>query len=340
MDQVRSACNDHYHPRREMAVVEKMLAVKPTTWGIQIFVLVDVSNGYITNFNVYRGKSSTHTAHGLHYDAVMDLIQPSFLRTGYHIYMDKFYTSPQLLLDLASLGFGACGEYRDNRKGCPTGTENALTRKSERGTVRWVREGPLVFVKWMDTRVVSVCSTIHAAFSDEVVERNVKQNGCWSVKNFPCPTPVIAYNEHTGGVDLSEQKTQYFTTQRRSYHWYRNLLRHFVDNGATNAYILHCDICETKGEKPLTHKDFLVELVSQLRGVDSTGVPNSRKTDHVAVAIVAETDTSQRATQGRRICQYCHQVDKKRNLTPWKCKSCDVALCVILNRNCFEKWHK
>ena len=45
----------------------------------------------------------THTANGLSYDAVMELIQPSYLGTGYHIYMDNFYTSPKLFIDLASM---------------------------------------------------------------------------------------------------------------------------------------------------------------------------------------------------------------------------------------------
>lgn len=122
------------------------------------------------------------------HDAVMDLIQPAYLGTGYHIYVDNFYTSPKLFLDLASMKFGACGTYRENRKGCPVGRTNALTKKCERGTIRWIRQDPLVFVKWMDTREVSMCSTIHPAVSGETVQRRVKsKDGHWSVKHIPCP---------------------------------------------------------------------------------------------------------------------------------------------------------
>lgn len=85
----------------------------------------------------------------------------------------------------------------------------------------------------------------------------------------------------------------------------------------------------------MTHKDFLAELVSQLCGVEKTGVPSNRSTDHVPVAIATATDAREKATQGRRTCQRCQQVDKKRNLTPWKCKRCDVPLCVIV-----EEWHR
>ncbi|XP_049425710.1 piggyBac transposable element-derived protein 4-like [Epinephelus fuscoguttatus] len=352
MDEIRTACQAHYHPGKELAVDERMVATKaktgltqyikdkPTKWGIKLFVLAESSSGYTVNFNVYGGKSSSASVHGLSYAAVMDLIQPSYLGTGYHIYMDNFYTSPKLFLDLASMKYGACGTYRDNRKGCPRGRANALTPKSERGAVRWIREGPLLFVKWMDTREVSVCSTIHPAFSGEVVQRRAKdEDGRWAVKEIPCPTPVMAYNKCMGGVDLSDQLIQYYSTHRKTARWYQTLFLHFVDIAVTNAYIMHCEMSRKQQVQPMTHKNFLTQLVSELCGVDKTGTPINRSNQHVPVAIATVTDASQKATQGRRACQRCQQVDKKRNLTPWRCKSCDVPLCVIVDRNCFEEWH-
>ena len=138
-----------------------------------------------------------------------------------------------------------------------------------------------------------------------------------------------------GGVDLSDQLLQYYSTHRRTARWYRTLFLHFVDIATTNAYILHCENSKTQQVQHMTHKDFLAELVSQLCGVEKTGVPSNRSTDHVPVAIATATDAREKATQGRRTCQRCQQVDKKRNLTPWKCKRCDVPLCVIV-----EEWHR
>ena len=83
--------------------------------------------------------------------------------------------------------FSQCGTYRDNRKGYTSRRANALTKKSERGTMRWIREETLVYVEWMDTWVVSLCSTIHPAFSGELVQRRVKgRDGHWAVKDIPC----------------------------------------------------------------------------------------------------------------------------------------------------------
>ena len=76
-------------------------------------------------------------------------------------------TSPKLFMDLAGMKFGARGTYRESRKGCPRGRANALSKRSGGGSLRWIREGPFVFVKWMDTWEVSLYSTIHPAFSGE-----------------------------------------------------------------------------------------------------------------------------------------------------------------------------
>lgn len=61
---------------------------------------------------------------------------------GKHVHIDNLYTSPKLFKDLYIQNIGACVKYRD----CPSVTTNALTRKSCRGTVRWIRDGLLVEV--------------------------------------------------------------------------------------------------------------------------------------------------------------------------------------------------
>lgn len=354
IDDILSAFQTYYHPRKELAVVERILHTKakngmtefmngkPTRLGIRLCALTDSSNGYTINFSIYPGKTHTQTVHGLRYDTVMHLIQPSYLGTGYHVYTDSFYTSPQLYLDLAKMNFGACGIYSNNRKDCPTGRENALTSKSNRGDMRWVREGSLVFVKWMDAREVSICSTIHPAVSAEVMKRRVKgKDGCWAVKNISCPTPISAYNKNVGGgVDLSKRQLQYCSTNHRTVNWYRTLFMHLVDIATTNAYILHCDISASKQVKPMSHNDFRTELAAQLCGVDSKGLPIQKSAEHIPVPITIVTDTRLKATQGRKNCQRCSQVDKKRRQTPWKCQACDAALCLVPGRNCFVEWHR
>ncbi|KAI3363662.1 hypothetical protein L3Q82_001286 [Scortum barcoo] len=335
-DDILSACQAYYHPRRELRVDERMVATKAKTsmymkdkqtkWGMNFFVLAESSSGYTFRFSIYTGKTVTASEHGRSYDVVMSLIQPSCLGTGYHIYMDSFYTSPKLFMDLASMTFGACGTYRESRKGCPRGKANALTKKCGRGSVRWIREGPLVFVKWMDTREVSVCSSIHPAFSGETVQRRVKSGyERWAVRDIPCPTPILAYNRYMGGVGLSDQLSQSYSTHRNTARWYRTMLMHFLDIATTNAFIMHCEMSSAEQVQPIAPKDFMLELVCQLCDVDQEVVPESMTADHVPVPIVTAADASQRATKGRLKCRRCFQVDNRRRDTPWKCQACDVT---------------
>ena len=76
------------------------MKVKPNKWGFKLFVLADSSNGYNVDFSVYTGKNNFPTGQYLSYVCVMSLIDRRYLGSGYHVYMDNFYTSPKLFKDL------------------------------------------------------------------------------------------------------------------------------------------------------------------------------------------------------------------------------------------------
>ncbi|KAG1934083.1 piggyBac transposable element-derived protein 4-like isoform X2 [Pimephales promelas] len=277
MDTIRLACKTFYHPRRNLAVKKRLLAcranpeirrfmkAKLTNLGFKCFVLTDSSNGYTVDLSVYTDENIFPTGRGLSYDAVMSLLDKKVLGSGYHVYMDDFYTSPKLLTDLFAMKFGACGTYRDYRKDFPQSSSNSLTKKSSRGSIRWIRDGPLVYVKWMDKQVVSVCSTIHAAYTGDCVQRKVKAQDMRRTKSFPCPAPVTAYNLHMTVVDPSDQLLQYYTVQPKTMKWYRKVFLHFLDVAATNAFILHKEL-----HGNMTHQAFIEVLIKELCGVSGS----------------------------------------------------------------------
>ncbi|XP_056108147.1 piggyBac transposable element-derived protein 4-like [Rhinichthys klamathensis goyatoka] len=328
MNTIKNACKSFYHPHRDVAVDERMVAskaktgmtqymkAKPIKWGFKLFVLADSRNGYTVDFSVYTGKSDIPSGHGLSYDVVMSLVQPGYLGTGYHIYMDNFYSSPKLFRALHEQKFAACGTYRENRKDCPRTTNNALTKKSERGSIRWIRDGPLIYVKWMDTREVSVCSTLHTAHSGNTVQRRVKQqDGSWTKTSIPCPTPVLAYNEHMGGVDHSDQLIQYYSAQHKTMRWYRHLFYHFLDIATTNSYILHKELCLAQQTTPMTHRAFMEELTAELCGKPLHTAPVPVPAGHIPVPIaVHAADSSTKATTGRSRCEHCQSQGQRKDL--------------------------
>lgn len=127
----------------------------------------------------------------------MQLMNTQLLGTGYKLFVDNFYTSPDLFRDLLAKKIWACGTIRGQRIGFPKDRPGGLERRAPRGTIRWIREGPLVFVQWRDTRDVLMCSTIHAAHGEDTVQRRIKgADGQWSVLDVFIPPAIKDYNRY------------------------------------------------------------------------------------------------------------------------------------------------
>ncbi|KAL2086094.1 hypothetical protein ACEWY4_017153 [Coilia grayii] len=197
LELIRNRCKSFYHPRQHISVDERMVATKarlpikqymkakPTKWGLKFFVLADV-NGYTVDYRLYTGRNGAATGKGLCFDVVTTLGNKDYLGSGYIVYCDNFYSSPRLFHHLSQQGFGACGTYRQNRVGVPKTQENALKANAARGSIRWIREGELLFVKWMDTREVSILTTVHPVYTGGDCHA-VAAECRWGLQSCPCP---------------------------------------------------------------------------------------------------------------------------------------------------------
>lgn len=137
-----------------------------------------------------------------------------------------------------------------------------------------------------------------------------------------------------GGVDLSDAMIGFYNTVHKTRKWHRSFFYHFLDIAIVNAFVLHCDLASQKQQKPLTQKAFREALMLQLKaaGSPSTGPSPSPTPAPQGVAHKLRHYTED-GTAGRRRCVLCSRK------TTTECTSCNVTLCFVINRDCFNEWH-
>lgn len=305
--EIQEACRRNYHPRQKISIDERMVASKarvgfkqymkgkPVQWGYKLFVLADSCNGFTWDFFIYQGKTDKSNEKGPTYNTVTTLMDTKRLGTGYKVFVDNFYTSPVLFSDLLKQKMWACGTIRSNRIGFPKTTVNALDSKSQRGSMRWICEGSLLFVQWRDTKDVSLCSTIHTAHGDDTVSRKMKDDdGNWTVSDVPVPPAVKDYNRYSA-VYLTKFcfscKITYFSiflyvmchylgaweewmfltlslattrSSTRPTSGIKHFFYHFINIAVVNAFLLHKELFKAKGEPAMSQKAFRETLVERL----------------------------------------------------------------------------
>ncbi|KAF1388736.1 hypothetical protein PFLUV_G00065730 [Perca fluviatilis] len=225
----------------------------------------------------------------------------------------------------------ACGTIRTNRIGFPRSKVNILVLKSPRGSIRWIRNGSLLFVQWRDTRDVFLCSTLHRRTKDTVQRRIKGADGQWQLKDVSVPPVVKDYNRCMGGVDHSDALIGYYKVLQKTQRWYKTLFYHFMDIAIVNAFLLQKDLAIGKGGTSASEgiqRTLAVELAEAgLPPQPRRPPPAPRGAHHRPVYI------SGNSTAGRLKCRQCHPK------TPVKCSTCDIPLCFVAGRDCYNDWH-
>ncbi|CAG2239267.1 UBP15 [Mytilus edulis] len=215
MDALNQQMRDQYIPKRNVSIDECMIPykgrvalkqympAKPTKWGIKLWALAESDTGYMSFCKIYQGKTDrTHV--GLASTVVISCLEGANLsRQGYHVYMDNYFSSPELFTNLfENLDTGACGTVRQNRRGLP---QDLMTKKpvgiTQRGDSQFRQKGAISATVWKDKKNVSVISTIHDNSLTEV-SRIVQQEGQFQRQQLQCPKMVADYTSHMGGVDV------------------------------------------------------------------------------------------------------------------------------------------
>lgn len=362
IDYIRAKCFQLYQPGLRICIDERMVRCKsrfnmrqyckdkPVKFGFKLWVLADSLNAYTYDFNIYRGKVGTPVSkNGLAYDVVFELMS-SLLHQGYELYMDNFYSSPQLFLDLLSCKTFACGTTAENRRGYPKELKSGKKqwgKSSQRGDCRWVRVNNMLALQWKDSKVVSALSTVHKGNQVTQCKRRSKgQDGKYHCLTLTQPRAISDYNKYMKGVDQSDQLLSNYSILRKADKYWKTLFYHTIDIAVVNAYVLfqetrakYPDVPELQRPVGYGQLEFREELVRQLGGVEEREDIPLGKHNHPPKR---KRESENRCgghpdwSDTRRYCTVCYKMKRVQNRTFIMCDRCGGYYCLQRERNCFK----
>ncbi|XP_043498457.1 piggyBac transposable element-derived protein 4-like [Polistes fuscatus] len=119
--------NNIYTPKEHISIDESLMRYKGrliykqfnpskrAKFGIKIYKLCEASTGFCSKFKIYTGEDKVDLTDSASESVVMELAE-SILNKGYTLYIDNWYSSPSLFLNLHKQKTNVIGTVRHNRK--------------------------------------------------------------------------------------------------------------------------------------------------------------------------------------------------------------------------------
>ncbi|XP_066590831.1 piggyBac transposable element-derived protein 4-like [Prorops nasuta] len=186
---------------------KQYLRLKKNRFGIKMFELVDCKSGFLIDFIVYTGSTTDFKKCGLGIsgDIVAHFLEP-YYHKGHVIYIDNWYSSPQLAEFLHNKDTGMCGTLRKNRK-----SVSKLNASLNKGQVEVAHNDVWIILKWMDKKEVYMITTVHKLEFSCTVKKDWKAG-----ENIIKPTCILDYNQNMGAVDNIDRRLSLTETTRKS----------------------------------------------------------------------------------------------------------------------------
>ena len=320
--------------------LKQYLPMKPIKRGFKVWILADAKNGYVYEFEIYKGKDSERR-NSLSEHIVKKL--SSNLEFSYRkIYFDNYFSSPYLLDYLYKKGLYAAGTVRVDRRYMPKEfckSKNLL----QRGEYEYITSGKVVLYKWMDRKLVFLLSNFHDPETFEIIQRKEKNGG---KQNVQCPTAISDYNKYMGGVDRADQRKESYSLDRKSKRFWHRIFFNFLNIALSNSFVLF----KNRNNSNMTYLSFLSSITTAL--IDTEKV--NRRTSSSIYINKKNKKLSGRKLQfdmpnknephltifgAQRRCAFC-STDNNNNRSHYHCSHCNRAFCITSTRNCFYKYHK
>lgn len=340
IDMAKTNFKNNYKPNKCLTIDEAMikwtgrlsfkqyLPAKPIKRGIKVWMRCDADNAFLTDFNIYLGRGSHESEHGLGYDVVNKLTR-DLTNKYYHVFFDNYFTSVKLAVDLLADGIYSCGTVRINRKGFP---DDLKKLKMRRGESKTRQKGNLTASVWQDKKPVAFLSTL----SDPMQQVDVTRRAGRASLELTQPHSASIYNKKMNGVDRHDQLRTCYELAREGKKSWKYIFWFVMNCSLVNAFILFELFQQRPNQKKrFTHFDFRCELAHQLIGGFSS---RKRKGGELGSVQLNPQNLHGHESVNMKTKRRCkvHAGRKERKETVFGCKLCNVHLC---KEGCHYSFH-
>lgn len=330
-----SQCKLNYTPGEHVTIDEQLLGFrgrcpfrmyipnKPNKYGIKIPMLCDSGTKYMLNAVPYIGRATNTNGlpQGEYY--VKELSRPLY-GTNRNITCDNWFTSVPLAKSLlqAPYKLTLVGTIRSNKREIPEELKN--TRSRSVGTSMFCYDGCLTLVSYKPkpSKMVYLLSSC-----DEEGVINPATGK---------PEIIMYYNQTKGGVDTFDQMCSSMSCSRKTNRWPMTMFYGILNMTFVNSYVIYCHNILAKGEKPLSRREYMKKLSTQLsepwmtERLEAPTLPK-RVRDNIInilpdpVIQNSADDEEEPPAKKRRYCAFC--TSKKKRMSKMICTKCKKTVC-------------
>ena len=216
---------------------------KPIKFGFKVYLMTDASNSYVLNWILHEGPNESLVS-------LTQRIAEAYENRGFIVFMDRYYTTIDVIKDLSDRGFGVFAAIQQNRIHGNKKMKESFKRLGEGESKFYLYENQKILLTcWRDSKVVLLISNLG---DDNLVQicrnKNIKVNGeiTYVMKELDCPENIKTYSMYSRGVDRFDQLISYYTIDHKSVKWYLRIVLHLISVAMYNSFILYS---KSKGKK-------------------------------------------------------------------------------------------
>ena len=333
-DLFMESCNVNYEIGKNVTIDEAIVPFrgrcsfkvfmpqKPNKHGIKIWSLCDSLNAYLSNAQIYCGKTSSTPERGQAQRVVNDLVE-GIKGSWRNVTADNFFTSVGLCKELLQKNLTLLGTLRKNKSEIPPSFQASKERELYSTRFGFSKNERMVISSYVPKKrkAVIMLSSLHYS-------KDTDQTPPFK------PNMIIDYNKSKSGVDSLDQVVKNYSCRRSSSRWPLQIFYWILDVAAYNASVCYMQENPTIFQGSQKRRKFLLQLSEELvlpqikRRSQSEGYQKLHKDCRIKIQAFVPNPASvipANVTGKRKRCSICPtRTGKKTSNT---CTHCHISVC-------------